>query len=269
MSERIGENMTLDAHRHFWRYNDTEFGWIADDCLRRDFLPENCVGMDPCIAVEARQSMEETEWLLTLAGRNPDLIRGVVGWLPIASPDFPSVLDRFSGERKLVGLRHVVQDEPDDAFILRPDFVCGVRHLLSRGYAYDILVFERHLDNVAKFVDSLPPDARLVLDHCGKPCDFRSWRQNIHELAKRENLYCKLSGLVTEIGDSRAEALLPYIEVALAAFGEDRVMFGSDWPVVSAQMPYPDWRRIVEHAAVKCGAVHEIMEANVARFYKI
>ena len=257
--------MTLDSHRHFWHYNDEEFGWIADECLRRDFLPENCAGMDPCIAVEARQSVEETEWLISLADAKPDLIRGIVGWLPIAAPDFPAVLERFEGEKRLVALRHVVQDEIDDAFILRPDFVRGVKHLLSRGYAYDILVFERHLENVMKFVDSLPDDARLVLDHLGKPHDFASWRRKLKELSRREKLYCKVSGLVTEVGDASRAALEPYIAAALEAFGEERLMFGSDWPVVTAHMSYQEWRETLK----SCGAGESVMGAVAAEFYAV
>ena len=262
--------MTLDSHRHFWKYTDEEFGWIADDCLRRDFLPMDCGGMDSCVAIEARQCVEETEWLLDLAARH-DFIKGVVGWLPIAADDFAETLESFfaaknAEDAKLVGLRHVVQDEPDDGFILRPDFVRGVRKLLASGLAYDILVFERHLPNVLKFVDSLPDDARLVLDHLGKPRDFLSWMRLIGELAKRENVYCKLSGLVTEVGKID---FTPYLATALEAFGPARLMFGSDWPVVTAHMGYYDWKGVVESFASRLSkSEHEaIMGGNARRFY--
>ena len=302
--------MALDSHRHFWHYTDAEFGWIADDCLRRDFLPADCGGMDPCVAVEARQCVEETEWLLDLAARH-DFIKGVVGWLPITAPNFPEILEGFvshaelqrGGERrdfsgrlrrgglgdsprykplsdlslsappreinKLVGLRHVVQDEPDDGFILRPDFVRGVRTLLAKGLAYDILVFERHLPNVLKFVDSLPDDARLVLDHFGKPRDFASWKRLVGELAKRGNVHCKLSGLVTEIGVAADPR--PYLETALEAFGADRLMFGSDWPVVTAHMEYAEWRSVVDSFAARLsqGEHDALMGGNARRFYKL
>ena len=270
--------MALDAHRHFWHYTDAEFGWIADDCLRRDFLPTDCGGMDPCIAVEARQCVEETNWLLDLAARH-DFIKGVVGWLPLAAPDFPRMLEEFLAEEqkkqekqkkesKLVGLRHVVQDEPDDGFILRPDFVRGVRHALAQGLAYDILVFERQLPNVLKFVDALPDDARLVLDHLGKPAAFDSWRVRVTELARRANVFCKLSGLVTEIGVAADPR--PYLDVALEAFGPARLMFGSDWPVVTAHMEYGDWKRVVELFASRLSkSEHEaVMGGTAERFYK-
>jgi len=256
--------MVIDSHRHFWHYNDVEFGWIADACLRRDFLPTDCGRMDSCIAVQARQCVEETHWLLDLADRH-DFIKGVVGWLPIAAPNFPRMLEEFLAE-KLVGLRHVVQDEPDDGFILRPDFVRGVRHALTQGFAYDILVFERHLPNVVKFVDSLPDDARLVLDHLGKPRDFASWKRLVGELAQRENVYCKLSGLVTEVGKFD---FTPYLETALESFGADRLMFGSDWPVVTAHMGYGDWKRVVESFAsrLSLSEYEAIMGNNARRFY--
>ena len=308
--------MVIDSHRHFWHYTDAEFGWIADDCLRRDFLPADCGGMDPCVAVEARQCVEETEWLLDLAARH-DFIKGVVGWLPIVADNFEKILEGFvshaelrnrplrvgathgeatkpseaSAERgrerrddnslrdlslsappreinKLVGLRHVVQDEPDDGFILRPDFVRGVRTLLAKGLAYDILVFERHLPNVLKFVDALPADARLVLDHFGKPRDFASWKRLVGELAQRENVYCKLSGLVTEVGKID---FTPYLATALEAFGPARLMFGSDWPVVTAHMEYAEWRGVVDSFAARLSeSEHEaLMGGTARRFYKL
>ena len=264
--------MVIDSHRHFWHYTDAEFGWIADDCLRRDFQPADCGGMDPCIAVEARQCVEETNWLLDLADKH-DFIKGVVGWLPIAADDFAETLESFfaaknAEDAKLVGLRHVVQDEPDDGFILWPGFVRGVRTLLEKGLAYDILVFERHLPNVLKFVDSLPADARLVLDHFGKPRDFAPWKRLVGELAQRENVYCKLSGLVTEVGKID---FTPYLATALEAFGPARLMFGSDWPVVTAHMGYGDWKGVVESFVSRLSeSEHDaVMSGNARRFYKL
>ena len=263
----MNENCVIDSHRHFWHYTDEEFGWIADDSLRRDFLPKDCSGMDPCIAVEARQSIEETHFLLDLA-RETSFIKGVVGWLPLASPEFPQILADFS-DPKLVAMRHVVQDEPDDEFILRKEFIRAVGHLLKEGYAYDILVFERHLANTMKFVDALPDDSRLVLDHLGKPKDFNSWRKLMKELAKRENLKCKLSGLVTEINDISYDAARPYLEEAIEAFTPKRLMFGSDWPVVTAHMPYSGWRSTVEKFAIQLTAEEResIMHKTAEEFY--
>ena len=255
--------MAIDSHRHFWHYTPEEFGWVASDALKRDFLPSDCSGMDDCVAVEARQSIEETKWLLSLA-REHSFIRAVVGWLPIAADDFSEYLDMFSGEKALAALRHVIQDEPDDGFILRKDFMRGARALLARGYAYDILVFERHLPNVVKFVDAMPDDARLVLDHMGKPHSLEPWRTRMKELARRENLYCKISGLVTETGKDN---LSPYLEIALETFGPERTMFGSDWPVVTADMEYREWKSRVEAAAA--GEAEKILELNARKFYGI
>lgn len=259
--------MTLDSHRHFWRYTAEEFGWIGDDDLKRDFLPGDAASFDPCVAVEARQSERETKWLIELAKANP-AIRGVVGWLDIASGDFPRALEEYAGEENLVGLRHVVQDEPDDAFILRPGFVHGVRHLLREGYAYDILVFERQLANATRFVDELPDDARLVLDHMGKPKSFASWSKLVRELARRENVYCKVSGLVTETGKVDFQ---PYLDTVLDAFGPGRLMFGSDWPVVTAHMAYPEWKETVEDCITRFSRDERdaIMHANAVKFYNI
>lgn len=261
--------MILDSHRHFWHYSDEEFGWIADSSLKCDFLPEHCDGMDDCIAVEARQSVEETKWLLTLAGRHP-FIKGVVGWLPIADERFPEILAAAS-HPKLVALRHVVQDEPDDAFILGEAFNRGVRHLLAAGYAYDILVFERHLPNTIKFVDSHSADARFVVDHLAKPHSMEPWRTSLKELAKRENVFCKLSGLVTETNDPRPEALFPYLEAALEAFGTKRVMFGSDWPVVTAHMPYAQWKDALAQFVSRLSQEEQaaVMGGNARRFYRV
>ena len=272
----------LDSHRHFWHYNDTEFGWIADECLRKDFLPGGALGdraLPQCIAVEARQSIEETDWLLSMAADPANNIAGVVGWLPIAADNFPEILAQYGragsplpAAPRLVGLRHVVQDEPDDDFILRPNFVRGVKHLLAQGYTYDILVFERHLKNVIKFVDELPPDARLVLDHMGKPHNFSTWAPLISELAQRQNVYCKLSGLVTELqgkdqgrGHScpREQDIRPYLDLVLSAFGPERCMFGSDYPVVSATTTYDWWLNQI----LPLGPA--VLHDTAARFYQL
>ena len=240
--------MTVDSHQHFWRYNDAEFGWIASDALRRDFTPADlattiaAAGVDATIAVEARQCVEETEMLLAFAAEHP-FIAGVTGWLPIAADDFSVHLERFAAEPKLKALRHVVQDEPDDAFILRDDFNRGVKLIERTDLAYEILVFQRQLANAIVFADR-HPNLRFVLDHMGKPertedgCPNVEWTRLIREMAKRENVWCKASGLVTEVGrvDFR-----PYLETVLSAFGPERVMWGSDWPVCTADIAYGEW----------------------------
>jgi L-fuconolactonase len=247
MSERI------DAHHHLWRYDKEQYGWIGEDMgvLARDFLPEDLEhelafsGINGSIAVQARQSIEETEWLLSLADEC-DAIRGVVGWAPIASPEFPHELESLRTSAKLKGLRHVVQDEPDDQFLLRPDFNRGVERLKGCGLVYDILIFERQLPAAIAFVDRHPEQV-FVLDHIGKPRirdgALEPWRTNIRELAGRENVYCKLSGMATEANwtDWCSADLKPYFDVVLDAFGPKRLMAGSDWPVCCLATTHREW----------------------------
>src|SRR5580704_5155552 len=247
MTERI------DAHHHLWRYSKEEYGWIAGNMasIARDFLPQDLEqvltssGIQGSVSVQARQSLEETEFLLNLAQEFP-IIRGVVGWAPIASPEFPQVLERFHHFEKLKGFRHVVQDEPDDRFLLRPDFNAGIASFKRYGLIYDILIFERQLPAAISFVDRHPSQV-FVLDHIAKPRirdrALEPWRTNIRELARRENVYCKLPGMVTEANwtDWRCADLKPYFDVVLDAFGPKRLMAGSDWPVCCLATTHREW----------------------------
>jgi L-fuconolactonase len=250
--------MRIDAHQHFWNYRAAEFGWIDESrsVIRRDFAPAELqaelarAGVDGSVSVQARQSLEETRWLLTLADRH-DFIRGVVGWVPLASPTAREELAALAGHPRLVAVRHVLQDEPDPEHMLRPDFNAGLELLAGLGLAYDILIFERQLPQAIRMVDAHPGQV-FVLDHAGKPLvregALSPWRENLQALARRENVYCKLSGLVTE-ADFRAwtpGGLRPYLETALAAFGPRRIMFGSDWPACLAACAYARWLGVVE-----------------------
>ena len=243
----------IDAHHHLWRYSKEEYGWITGDMapIARDFLPQDLQqaltssGMQGSIAVQARQSLEETEFLLNFAKEFP-IIRGVVGWAPIASPEFPQALERFHHFQKLKGFRHVVQDEPDDTFLLRADFNAGIARFKRFGLVYDILIFERQLPAAISFVDCHPAQV-FVLDHIAKPRirerELEPWRTNIRELARRESVFCKLSGMVTEAHWTQwsPSDLLPYFEVVLDAFGPTRLMAGSDWPVCLLAAPHQTW----------------------------
>jgi L-fuconolactonase len=243
----------IDAHHHLWRYEKEQYGWIGEnmEVLARDFSPRDLErelafsGIDGSVAVQARQSIEETDWLLSLADEC-DAIRGVVGWAPIASPEFPRELERLRKFKKLKGLRHVVQDEPDDQFLQRPDFNRGIAQLKHFGLAYDILIFERQLPAAIAFVDRHPQQV-FVLDHIAKPLirdrALEPWRTNIRELARRENVYCKLSGMVTEANWTNwcAADLKPYFDVVLDAFGPKRLMAGSDWPVCCLATTHREW----------------------------
>jgi L-fuconolactonase len=238
MNEPRGE--VVDAHHHLWRYSSAEYSWIDNTMtqLRHDFVVPDLErelarsGVQGAVAVQARQTIGETDWLLSLAEESP-LLRGVVGWAPIAGKDFPSDLDRLASHRKLKGLRHVIQDEPDDNYINRPDFNRGMTAITASGLAYDILILEKHLPVAIEFVDRHPNQV-FVLDHIAKPrirdAVFEPWKRNISELARRPNVYCKLSGIVTEANWqkwSQAD-LQPYVDAVLDAFTPARLMFGSD-----------------------------------------
>lgn len=249
--------MKIDSHHHFWRYDPIEYGWLDDamKSIRRDFLPEHlrseiaAAGVGGVVSVQARQCLAETQWLLDLAAQN-DFIKGVVGWVNLSSPSVGADLERFSQNAKLKSVRHVIQGEPDDDFILRDDFNRGVSGLKRFNLAYDILIFERHLPQTIKFVDAHPHQV-FVLDHLAKPRIkenlFEPWNRNLRELARRPNVYCKISGLVTEADYARwnEAQLRPYFEAALEAFGPPRLMFGSDWPVCLVACGYARWHKLV------------------------
>jgi len=235
--------MRIDAHQHFWRYSAEEYDWIDDSMasLRRDFLPLDlkpeldAAGFDACIAVQARQTLGETRWLLALADENP-FIAGVIGWVDLRDESVREQLAELSENPRLVGVRHVVQAEPDDRFLLRPDFLRGIAALQEFDLTYDILIYPRHLPVAVEFVSRFPQQ-HFVLDHLAKPFikaqTIEPWASNIRELARFPNVFCKVSGMVTEADWTswKPEHFQPYLETALQAFGPDRLMIGSDWPV--------------------------------------
>ncbi len=251
MAERI------DAHHHLWRYTPKEYEWIDESmsAVRRDFLSKELMaattaaGIDGTVAVQARQTMEETRSLLKLADEC-EAIRGVVGWAPIAGEDFPGVMEEFEDRPKLKGLRHVIQAEKDENYILREDFNSGIRAMLESGLVYDILIFERHLPQTIDFVDEHPEQV-FVLDHIAKPMIreglLEPWATRMRELGERENVWCKVSGMVTEADWSSwsAETLRPYLDVVVEAFGTKRLMVGSDWPVCLVASEYGRWFEVL------------------------
>lgn len=273
--------MWIDAHHHLWRYVPEQYPWITArlGVLRTDFLPGELetelarAGVNGAVAVQARQDVDETRWLLKAARTHP-VIRGVVGWAPLCDAGVEQVLDEFSGDRRLVGIRHIVHDEPDDDFILREDFNRGVRLLAGRGLVYDILIFERHLKQAIQFVDRHPQQA-FVVDHIAKPRiragEMEPWRQGMRELARRENVAVKLSGMVTEAAwEGWTEASLrPYFDVVIESFGPRRLMFGSDWPVLLLASNYGQWKGVVENwlAELSAGERLAIQAQTAARIY--
>lgn len=275
--------MHVDAHQHFWHYWPAEYAWIDDTLapLRRDFLPEDVrpamvrSGFDASVAVQARQTLEETAFLLDLADRNPYVL-GVVGWVDLCAPAARDQIARFARHPRLAGLRHIVQGEKDDRFLLRPEFLRGIALLAEFDLGYDILIHPRHLAVAAEFVDRFPAQ-RFVLDHLAKPeirrGEIASWERDLRRLAGRPNVMAKLSGLVTEADwhTWTPESLRPYLDVAFAAFGPDRLMIGSDWPVCTVAGDYGRVMGAVqEFLAGRPDAESEaVLGGNALRFWKI
>lgn len=273
---------TIDAHQHFWRYSPAEYGWIDGSmpALRRDFLPRDlepllrAAGFDGCVAVQARQTLEETTWLLDLADAHA-FIAGVVGWADLQSPDVERDLAALAPRKKLVGIRHIVQAEPD-GFLLRPAFQRGIAALERFGLAYDILIYARHLKVASEFVKRFPSQ-RFVLDHCAKPEIKRQaigeWREDLRRLAAHPNVCCKLSGLVTE-ADWRTwtpAQIRPYIDVAADCFGATRLMIGSDWPVCTVAASYERTMAVVIDAIASWSEVDRaaVLGQTAGRFWRI
>jgi L-fuconolactonase len=276
--------MKIDAHVHFWRYELAEYGWIdtAMGAIRRDFLPDDLalqvarLGFDGVIAVQVRQTIEETGWLLDLAGRHPSLIRGVVGWVDLRAADIREQLARAAADPRLVGVRHVVQDEPDERFLLRPDFQRGIALLAEHGLAYDILVRPRHLPAVLELVRRFPAQ-RFVLDHLAKPDvrsgDLAAWAWDVRALATHPNVVAKLSGLVTEADWTAwtADQIHPCLDVAFDSFGASRLLIGSDWPVCTLAGDYARVMGVVTDYLVGRPAAEQaaVLGGNAARFWRL
>jgi L-fuconolactonase len=277
--------MRIDAHQHFWKYDAAEYGWIDESMavLRRDFLPPESaaemarVGFDACVAVQARQTLEETRWLLALAESHPT-IAGVVGWVDLqAGADaVRAQLAPLAAHPALVGIRHIVQSEPDDRFLLRPQVLEGIGVLGEFDLAFDILIYRRHLPVAVELVAAFPHH-RFVLDHLGKP-DIRRgeievWACALRRLAAFPNVFGKLSGLVTE-ADRKGwtpDDIRPYLDVAFDAFGWQRLMIGSDWPVCTVAGEYSRTMRVVvDYVASR--PPHEqdaIFGGNARRFWRL
>ena len=258
-----------------------EYPWIGDGMSRiaRDFLPADLAavaapqGITGSVAVQARQSPEESRWLLELADASP-IIRGVVGWVDLRGEQVCDELARFTAHEKFVGVRHVVQDEPDPRFLLGEGFVRGLRQLHSFGLTYDLLLYPPQLPAAIELVAMLPEQS-FVLDHLAKPRikagEIDQWRRDIVALARHENVCCKLSGLVTEAdwhGWRRGD-FVPYLDVAIDAFGPQRLMFGSDWPVCLVAAEYADVAGIVADVIGRLSAAEQadIWGGTAARFY--
>jgi L-fuconolactonase len=275
--------MYIDAHQHFWVYTPEEYGWIDDSmaALRRDFLPNDLdrelasAGFHGSVAVQARQSLEETRSLLDFADRSPSIL-GVVGWVDLRSPEVRSQLQTFAHSPRFVGVRHIVQAEPDDRFLLQPEFLRGISVLEEFDLAYDILIYPRHLPVAAEFVERFPRQ-RFVLDHLAKP-PIKSgavdlWATGIRRLAAFPNVFAKLSGLVTEADwcHWKPEHIAPYLDVTFDAFGPERLMIGSDWPVCLASASYGRAVDVVKNYVLrnKPGSLDDVMGGTATRFWRL
>lgn len=233
--------MRIDSHQHFWKYSEAEYPWIGKGTpLQRDWLSADLqkeaakVSIDGSVVVQARQTLEESRWLLELADKS-SFIKGVVGWVDLQSAKVTDDLAALSKNKRFVGVRHVVQSEPAE-FMLKPEFLRGVGELHAFDFTYDLLLFPKHLPSAVKVVEKFAHQ-RFVLDHIAKPMIrtgmMQPWKDDIRELSKHKNVFCKISGMVTEAKHQgwKKEDFRPYLDVVFEAFGEDRVMFGSDWPV--------------------------------------
>ncbi len=249
--------MRIDAHNHFWKFDPVRDAWIDESMgvIRRDFLPEEFAsvlkqnGIDGTVAVQADQSEEETMFLLGLANKN-DCIKGVVGWIDLQAPDIDQRLDHFDQYKLLKGFRHIAQAEKND-FLVSERFMNGIKALSLSRFTYDLLVFPPQLPAAVELVKRFP-DQAFVLDHIAKPYvkkrEINVWAKNIQELAANDNVWCKISGLVTEADWNvwKTEDFYPYLDVITSAFGTDRLMFGSDWPVCLLAAEYSQVLKIVE-----------------------
>ena len=271
----------IDAHQHYWHYDPVEYAWLDDSmrALQRDFMPEDALremrgaGFERSIAVQVRQSLEETRWLLTLADAHP-FIAGVVGWVNLRSPSVDAELEAVAPHRKLIGVRHIVQAEPD-GFLDSPEFRRGVSRLERFGLTYDLLIYARQLPEAVAFVRALP-EQRIVVDHLAKPDikggGFDRWRRHFAALAEFPQVWCKLSGLVTESGPAWTVAdLRPYAENLVGCFGAERLIWGSDWPVVELAGGYERWWTATQALlrSLDDASRERVLGGNAMRFYGI
>ncbi|WP_407270880.1 amidohydrolase family protein [Radiobacillus sp. PE A8.2] len=274
--------MRIDAHQHFWIYNKDEHVWMTDEhaAIKKSFLPNALSdplseeGFDGSVVVQARQSLDETEWLLSLAEEN-EFIKGVVGWVDLCSDEVEKQLQKYAKNSYFKGVRHVVHDEQDDRFMLREDFRKGISLLEHYQLTYDFLLFPKHLPIALELVKEFPRQ-KFVLDHIGKPNIgehlISPWKEDLYNLAKHPNVYCKLSGMVTEANKNwNYEDFIEYLDVVFDAFGPKRLMIGSDWPVSTLCGSYADVIGIVRrYIASLSDEDQSLIEGNTcAAFYGI
>ena len=272
----------IDAHVHFWKYNKIKDAWITDEMklLQNDFLPqhlqlvliENKIG--GVIAVQADQSENETRFLLALANENA-IIKGIVGWIDLQNENLENKLLHYSKYNIIKGFRHIVQGEPD-GFLENKKFLNGIKALQVFGFTYDILIYENQLKEAIRFVNKFQTQ-KFIIDHCAKPPiknnRIKEWKILMNEIAKNENIYCKLSGLITEAAWNiwNEKDFYPYLDVAFEAFGTDRLLFGSDWPVMLVSGIYDQWKKLLENYMMNFSIAEKqkVFEENAIKFYNL
>ena len=275
--------MIIDAHQHFWKYSPINHAWIDDNMsvIRKDFLPSDLKKVyetnhiDGCVAVQADQTLEETDFLLELANEN-DFIKGVVGWLDLQLTSVDEVLQKYTKYEGLKGFRHIVQGEPDPNFLLRPSFLNGVSKLEKHNFTYDILVFPHQLLATLEFVKEFP-NQKFVIDHIAKPHVkdgfYEGWAVLMTTIAQQPNVYCKLSGMITEADYKQwtPKQIEPYMTLVLEAFGAKRLLFGSDWPVCLVAGNYKKVKGLVTNfiATLSENEQADIMGNNAVEFYSL
>ena len=273
----------VDSHNHYWVYNPLRDSWIDDSMsvIQKDFLPETFSSvlkehnMNGSIAVQADQSEEETQFLLKLSKEN-DFIKGVVGWMDLRAEDLAEKLNFLKNEQKLCGFRHIVQAEPDDKFLIREDFIRGLKLLNEYNFTYDILIYPHQLKAAIELVNKIP-NQRFVLDHIAKPeikkGIMEPWTAQLSELASAKNVYCKVSGIITEAEHRhwKPEDISPYLDVVFKAFGTDRLMFGSDWPVCLLAGSYTQVVELIEDYMMSFDEEdrQKVFGGNACEFYGI
>ncbi|MFA9190710.1 amidohydrolase family protein [Flavobacterium sp. FZUC8N2.13] len=275
--------MIIDSHQHFWIYEAEKHAWLDDNMkiIRRDFLPEDLKlvyqtnAIDGCVAVQADQTLAETDFLLDLAEKN-DFIKGVVGWVDLRASTIDEVLNHYSQFSKLKGFRHVVQVEADPNFMLRPDFENGIAALEKYNFTYDILIFPHQLGAALELVRRFP-NQKFIIDHIAKPYIkdgfYDGWAALMKAISEYQNVYCKLSGMTTEADYNNwtPEQIEPYMQLVLEAFGANRILFGSDWPVCLVAGNYTKTKELVTNFIAKLSSQEQaaIMGGNAMQFYNL
>ncbi len=274
--------MKIDSHHHFWNYDANRHAWITDEMevIRRDFRPGDLApllaqhGIDGCVTVQVDQTEEETKNLIADADQHK-FIAGVVGWIDLRADNLESRLEHFSAYPKLKGFRHIVQGE-GPGFLEQPSFIEGVSKLEKFGFSYDLLIYHHQLSEALTFVGALK-SARIVIDHIAKPSirtgDIDTWRKHMSAIAKHPNVYCKVSGMVTEAKwpGWKYEDFVPYLDTVVDVFGVDRLLYGSDWPVCLVAASYDQQFSIVKDYFQSFTETEKekIFGANAVSFYKL